>query len=340
MSADRRALPPRLSFSLSRRGLLLLGGGAAVLAACGGDDSSPSDGATGSSEPAGASAQSGGAQPRTVTHAMGETTVPAEPMRVVTLDYFGLEACLALGVPVVGAVMPGDIDDRPFLTGRLDGVANLGTPGQPNLERALTLRPDLILGLQGSGEIYPQLSAIAPTVLASFKSSGEWKAVFRKHAEALGKTAEAEQVMARYDQRVAELRDRLGDRLHRTTVSVVRVHSDSITLYLSGSFVGTIIDDVGLPRPAAQTAEGFSAQISRERFRDADADVIFLWSYGATAQIARDAQAAREQVKADPLWSQLAAVRQGRVYDVPGYWIGSGILAANAVLDDLFKHLT
>jgi hypothetical protein len=46
-----------------------------------------------------------------------------------------------------------------------------------------------------------------------------------------------------------------------------------------------------------------------------------------------------QSVKTDPLWLQLTAVQQGRVYEVPGYWIGSGILAANAVLDDLERYL-
>ncbi|PSB23096.1 iron-siderophore ABC transporter substrate-binding protein, partial [filamentous cyanobacterium CCP2] len=40
-----------------------------------------------------------------------------------------------------------------------------------------------------------------------------------------------------------------------------------------------------------------------------------------------------------PLWSTLSAVQQGRVYEVPGYWIGDGPIAANAVIDDLFKYL-
>ncbi|MGH2583916.1 MAG: iron-siderophore ABC transporter substrate-binding protein [Dehalococcoidia bacterium] len=276
---------------------------------------------------------------RVVRHSMGETTVPTKPARVVTLDPFALEACLALGVPVVGTIMTADLDSRPFLTGKLDGVANLGTPGQVDLERTLGVGPDLILGTQGHAESYPRLSQIAPTVLAEAAGSGQWKEIFAKFAEALGKTAEAKQVMTRYDARIADLQAKLGDRLEETTVSIVRANIDVITIYLSESFPGTIIDDVGLPRPPAQTAAAFGAQISRERFREADASVIFLWSYGATSQIAKDAQTVLQNLETDPLWQQLHAVQQGRVYEVPAYWIGSGILAANAVLDDLDRYL-
>ncbi|MEO0836217.1 MAG: hypothetical protein AAFY16_09560 [Cyanobacteria bacterium J06642_3] len=44
-------------------------------------------------------------------------------------------------------------------------------------------------------------------------------------------------------------------------------------------------------------------------------------------------------LKADPLWSKLEAVQQEKVYEVGDYWIGNGVIAANAVLDDLHKYL-
>jgi len=47
-----------------------------------------------------------------------------------------------------------------------------------------------------------------------------------------------------------------------------------------------------------------------------------------------------EQLKASPLWRNLKAVKENKVYVVPSYWIGSGMLAANAIIDDLFKYLT
>ncbi|UKO96864.1 hypothetical protein [Nostoc sp. UHCC 0870] len=41
-----------------------------------------------------------------------------------------------------------------------------------------------------------------------------------------------------------------------------------------------------------------------------------------------------------PLWKQLNAVQAGKVYKVENsYWGGSGYIAANLVLDDLFKYL-
>jgi iron complex transport system substrate-binding protein len=43
----------------------------------------------------------------------------------------------------------------------------------------------------------------------------------------------------------------------------------------------------------------------------------------------------------DPLFSQLQAVQQGQVYQVDAevWHLGSNILGANRILDDLFKYL-
>jgi len=73
--------------------------------------------------------------------------------------------------------------------------------------------------------------------------------------------------------------------------------------------------------------------ISRERFDAADGDVIFVWGLG------NDAETAYKRLQDDPLWSQLGAVQAGKVYPVPGYWIGRGPIAANKVLEDLSTYL-
>ena len=71
----------------------------------------------------------------------------------------------------------------------------------------------------------------------------------------------------------------------------------------------------------------------------ADGDVIFVWAGDWQGENVLQAQTAWQQLKADPLWSKLDAVQQGKVYDVPGYWLSVGPISANLILDDLFKYL-
>lgn len=280
-----------------------------------------------------------------IRHSKGETCVPNNPQRVVMLG--GLDDALSLGVKPIGS--DGVDQYRFYLKERVDGIEDVGGATAPSIEKILALKPDLILAEDYVAADYNALSNIAPTVLLPFEHSGEWKNVFMHHADALGKTAEAEQVMDAYYARLEEFKQQIGDRAAKTEVSIARVYPTHVSLYLKDSFCGTIVADAGLSRPPAQDLIVSEAEallgnpiqytISREKLQDADGDVIFLWTYGSEDEIAQQTQAEKEKLKADPLWSTLNAVQREQVYEVPGYWIGNGPIAANAVIDDLFKYL-
>ena len=281
---------------------------------------------------------------RIVQHSLGEACVPLAPQRVVVLGNSGVDFLSSLGLKPVGST---DIISSSYLNDRLEGIEDLGAR-DPSLEAIVALKPDLILGRNWNKNIYKLLSRVAPTVLAEAESPGDWKTVLSKYAEALGKTDEAKQIMAGYNARIEEFKAQMGDdeasrrhRLKETEVSIVRIRQDVINIYLEESFSGGVVADAGLPHPPQQTntEETFRIDISEELLHKADGDVVFVWTYGVSAEMAQDAQTKLRELKADPLWSKLNAVQQGRVYDVPGYWYGTGPIAANLILDDLFKYL-
>jgi iron complex transport system substrate-binding protein len=272
---------------------------------------------------------------RVIAHALGETEIPANPQRIVTLDSTSLESALSAGATPVGTISTDWTHLQPYLA----GVETIGIAGEPNLEKIVSLRPDLILGNTYYQSIYPQASQIAPTVLTAFESSADWKAVFASVSEALGTDA-YEQFMADYRAQLDDFKAKMGNRLQTLQVSVITVPADgTITAYLQDTFAGTIVNDAGLQRPLRQRQSGFSERLSRERIRDVDADVIFLWNSALPGEDDQEIKTGVAQLKQDPLWQQLNAVKQNRVYEVPYYWIGPGPIAANLVVDDLFKYL-
>ena len=277
---------------------------------------------------------------RVVDHALGKTKVPINPQRVIVLNR-GLDTALSLGVKPVGTVRLRS--DNDYLENKVEEVESIGSSNSPNLEAIVALKPDLILGTTNDRDIYKLLSQIAPTVLAEVETSGDWKKMLNKYAEALGKTDQAEKLMADYQARIEEFQARMGDRLKETEISIVNVRQNRIRVYLEDSFPGTIVADTGLPRPPAQAnaKTPFAIEINNELFHLADGGVIFIWTSGdGTGKKAfQKAQTEWEQLKTDPLWYKLNAVQQNKVYEVPGYWIGAGPIAANLVLDDLFKYL-
>lgn len=312
-------------------GLVIL----ALLAACGSPGTAASGQGSGAAATAIPTAGKQGAT-RTVKHTMGETEVPANPQRVVVLDMSELDITLALGVQPVGyATYTANGELAPYLQERLGGSTRVGIIQQPNLEAILALKPDLILSNKLRHEaIYGQLSQIAPTVMAE-TVKGEWKTSLRLHAEALGKMAEAEQIMVRYQQRLEEFKQAMGPRLAATKVSLVRSFPDHVRIYMKDSFMGTIIADAGLPRPPAQDKNIFMEKATAERIPDLDGDVMFVmyWNRAQGEQLS--------QLMNSPLWSQLDVVKQGRVYEVDDRVWGTGLgpLAANLIIDDLFKYL-
>ncbi len=274
---------------------------------------------------------------RMVQHAMGEAEVPGSPDRVVVLDTGELDSAITLDVKPVGAVEAIEGLGFPsYLGERTEGIENVGTIEQPNLEKIAALEPDLILSSKLRHQaIFEELDAIAPTVFTE-TTGVTWRENFEKHAEALGKADGAEKVVGDYEARAQEFRRAMGDNLKQTEVSVVRFLPGDTRIYQKESFIGTVLEDAGLPRPPSQDVEGFAIEnASAELIPEMGGDAIFLTVYGPEDETTRD------NITSDPLWRKLEAVRQGRVYEVSDdlWMLGIGPTAAGGVVDDLERYL-
>lgn len=272
---------------------------------------------------------------------MGETCIPTHPQRLVTISDFTLHHALALGVKPIGNAVDGWRDEVPaYLMNKTEGIEKLGTAAQPNLEKILNLKPDLILSWGDIPAIYPLLAQIAPTAMGTFLSSGNdgWREHFSFVAEALGKEDAAQQAWRRYYQRIKELKIALNNQYIDKTISVLTVAHDFENYATSKkSFVGSIFEDVGLKLSTAQNVDGRGGwiQFSSEKLVDFfDGDILFVTVTG-------DADREKlEELQTNPFWKKLKAVQKGEVYVVDSLtWQGGSLLAANAVIDDLFTYL-
>lgn len=276
---------------------------------------------------------------RMIQHEAGETCVPLQPKRVVVLGVATIGNALALGVKPVGTILYFDRNNPPsYLAGKLEDVEIVGTGNQPNLETISFLKPDLIIMMHPDQGSYDQLAQIAPTVADDWFGFDDWKDHFNFVANVLGKTEKAKQVWMHYEQRIQELREALPDNYQDIQVSFVRICCGKLATDVQNSFSGQILNDVGLSRPPAQSIEvrGGLTAFSKEAIPDMDGDVIFV----VVDREDEDAEAMFEQLKQDPLWNQLEAVQNGKVYPVSlPTWRGGNPLAADAVIDDLFKYL-
>jgi iron complex transport system substrate-binding protein len=270
---------------------------------------------------------------RTVTHFRGTTEVPADPQRVVVLDLGELDSAIALGVTPVGAVKaPVEEGLLSYLEDEAEDIELVGEIGEPDLEKIAALEPDLILGSDVRVEdFYDELSAIAPTVFTETVGVA-WKDNLAVHAQALGREEEAEELMAAYQERAEEVGEKVDDDL---AVSIVRFVPGEIRLYAQDNFIGTVLEDAGIARPAAQDVAEFSVTVSPEQIDKATGDVVFVGTYGDPAETDGPA------VLGGPLWKRIPAVQAGEVHEVDDdiWFLGTGVGAAELVLDELEQKL-
>ncbi|MFI6041840.1 ABC transporter substrate-binding protein [Nocardia sp. NPDC051321] len=274
-----------------------------------------------------------GVFPRTITQAMGQTRIEKKPTRVVVLDSGELDDVLALGVTPVGmATTAGQQGVPSYLADRVRDIATVGPTNTLDLEKIAALKPDLILGSKlRVNDLYPQLSAIAPTVF-SIRPGFPWKENFLLVGAALGAEEQATKLLNDYQAKANQVKAKLPG---APTISLVRFLSGNIRLYGNKSFIGVILADVGLPRPANQNVDELAVQVSKENIDQAAGDWIFYSSYGA------DVSPDQKAVTEGPIWRNSAAVKAGHAIAVDDevWFLGLGPIGAMRVLDDLGKFL-
>ncbi|TBW50004.1 iron-siderophore ABC transporter substrate-binding protein [Marinobacter halodurans] len=132
--------------------------------------------------------------------------LPEQPQRIVTLDDLSTELAVSLGLRPIGvANLAGYRRWVKLGADHLDDAVALGSSQQPSLERLVSLKPDLILGVAGlHGALFERLDALAPTLLWDVSlapapqdavTKGEW--MLERLAGLTGRESEAGRVLDR-----------------------------------------------------------------------------------------------------------------------------------------------
>lgn len=271
---------------------------------------------------------------RIVKDMTGNVCISSTFPKVVTLWESHFASALALDVTPIATQNFGDLPK--YLRKKAQGSQSLGT--EPNLEKILLLKPDLIISNSRLQNIYQMLSEIAPTVMVYHpRPPLTWKGNLETIASILGKEEEANQVIENYKKRIEKLKEALGESRLTTQVSVATVtQTYGIHSYGNQTTIGMILNDLGFQRPPSQRGDFFSKEnISEENLFDIDGDILFLsYSNDDTGK------KLLESLQKRPLWQKLNVVQKDRVYIVDSaHWYSFNALAANAILDDLEKYL-
>jgi iron complex transport system substrate-binding protein len=237
----------------------------------------------------------------TIAHKFGETEVPANPSRVVTVGWTDQDFVLPFGVvPVSTREFFEEYNNYPWVKAATNGAA-LPTWGADEIdfEAIAAQKPDLIFAIYESvdQQTYDRLSQIAPTVIQSADYPDEetpWDVQLLTTGKALGKEDEAKELVAKVQGKIDEARGAHPEFDGKTLVVDFGPESGGHYLLPEND-----------PRRSLFTALGFKTQdvdgdVSEEKLDVLDRDVLFV--NGAT----------KEQMLASPAFARLGVVREDR----------------------------
>ncbi len=266
--------------------------------------------------------------------------LPDNPQRIVG-HYYASELT-ALGLPMIGT---NYMNAGLVLTKeQLAGVEDVGGEGVvPNMEKVLSLTPDLILV---PDFIEPAdvdaLAKIAPTVVISYSS--DVFARLRTIADIVGQPELAEAWIGKYQAKAEQKRSELQPLLKEgETASAFVVHIDK-KLYLYGPqrLGPTMYDALGFKMPAKaeelfnDKPDSLWEEISLELLEDYAGDRIFL----VVNRDNVDVSSVLEEMVRNPIWEKLPAVQNGQAYVVEQRWALNDPLTLDWLLDEMPELIT
>jgi len=262
----------------------------------------------------------------TIAHAFGETIVPANAENVVTLGWGSTDAAIAVGV--IPVAIPFDSyagDENGVLPWISDAVEEAGadtptvlpeSPDEPPYEAIAEADPDVILAVYSgiTEEQYETLSEIAPTVAyPDVAWSTPWRDVVTTVGEALGRSDEAEAVLADID---SELSDQAAAHPEFAGKTIAAVWDVAGTFYVYKKEDPRVefMLDLGFENAPAVDAlasgdSTFYYTLSYEQLDQLDADVVLSYS---------DTQSEADAFLTSPQTSVIPAVQAGTVARLVG----------------------
>lgn len=285
------------------------------------------------------------AEPVTIQGTNGEVALDAPAKKVVVLEWTYAEDLLAVGVQPAGMADISEYEDYVNIEPQLDEtVVDVGGRQEPNLEAIAALEPDLIIGVSfRHDDMIEQLETIAPTVIfnpypedESIDLYQEMETTFLEIAKAVGKTTEGEQVLvdleAQYEEKAAELEAAdLKTKDVILTLAYSGAQAPEIRVFTPNSMASIILERLGLNNVhEPDQFEIFGSSTFNVEGLVKYEDANYLYTVPEADNIYEN------QLAGNPVWENLAFVKEGRTYDLGAdTWLYGGPLSAETLMNQM-----
>ncbi|NES16294.1 MULTISPECIES: ABC transporter substrate-binding protein [Micromonospora] len=318
---------------------LLTGVAALLLSACGTTENGAAAPET--------SASSAG--PVTVTDSRGKAvTLKAPATRVVGLEWGEVEMLVSLGVMPVGVA-----DPKGYATwvtaAKLDsGVKDVGTRGEPSVDSIVALQPDLVVMADDRGAaLVSQLEKYVPVLVTKGSDAsdnlGRMRTDLKMIATAVGRTVEADKLLADFDAALADGRKKIADAgAAGRPFAIADGWKEGSTVSIRMFGQGALVSQIGLQLGLTNAWTGKTDEVWGLGQTDVegltglkDPNLHFFYNASDGTDVFADGLAG------NAIWKSLPFVQKGNLHRMPdGIWTFGGPLSGKQYLDQLVKTYT
>jgi iron complex transport system substrate-binding protein len=287
----------------------------------------------------------------TLTDGVGREVKLEQPAaRIAVLEWQQIEDALTLCVSPVAVSDTAGYSTYVSAETIPEGVADIGTREEPDLDTLYAANPDLIIieAFSADDELIAQLEKRGVPVLATLGANGadpigNMKGVFQMIAEATGRTERAEQVLGEFDEHLAEAKAQVAAAALPTSDFLFFdgwIEGGNVTVrpYGQGALFTALGEQLGMT--AAWTDEIDAAYGSGgvdPAYGLGQTDIEGLTAVGAANLFYSNDEEEGSYVtelEKNPIWSALPAVQEGRAYAFPaGVWGAGGPLSCMQAID-------
>lgn len=256
---------------------------------------------------------------RQVTDSTGKTMeIPVHPKRVVFLNVSNMDMYVAAGGQEAVVGKPTSKSMSPELAAITEQVPDVGIIHSPNVEKILSLKPDLVIGV--NVPFHNQLRETMeqnhiPLYINSLDTYEDTLKTLKFFGELTGNTQTAQDKLNTITKQCEEASAKTEGKQGPKTL-ILFSNPDSNNMASSTTFSGDLLKRLhGVNIADLDTSlQGQFIPLSLEYVVKQDPEVIFIISMGNTPDMMARF---KEQMQTNEAWSQTTAVKNCRIYELP-----------------------
>lgn len=252
------------------------------------------------------------------------------PKRLAAISYLGVDVAFALGFKPIATTYMEKGREPDYLMGKTKNIPKIGQRAKPNLELLSQAKPDVIVAMRRyTIANAQQFEKIAPYIAYNMELLDESYQEVEDLARLFGQPARGEQLNADFKTDLQKYAAKAPKDKH-PRFQIMWAGDTPFSFHTENTAASIVTSLGGENILGSMTTNGkFGEEISLETMLEKDPEVIFVYDSGTD----------RPQEN-NPIWQQLSAVKNKRVYYVGDHWVETnGPIAREIVLREAAHYL-